>query len=341
MFLLLAGTQMTCFYFYSQYLTERPEWNSLIPATTTPTADHPSCPSSSPVFSVSSDPFLDEEERQLHQNFLATIQTQLRQRGRVADPYFFIHIAKTGGTSFADSLERHPAGPVSGAGVIFSHYWDHDHLDVPFTVRRTMPERYIHVVGGHLCYGIHRWWASENQELPEFTYLTILRHPVARVKSHYRYHLGATDPNHYLTRNRTFVEWAMNVKWAQNVMTGYMAGSESYAWWNEGVVPLQGPGVLFPGTIVTERQYREARRNLITSLVGLQESYEDSLILLNGLLGLQLQLRKSNTASHPYTFTEEEEAVIIMVNHWDLELYKLGVYLHHQLKMLLHYIVPG
>jgi len=275
------------------------------------------------------DPFLDEEERTLHRDWIHHIKQNLATKGRVPDPYLFVHIAKTAGTSLVKGIGYAPE-------VEFSHFWHRDEKTVRVVTAKKIPEGKVHIVGGHLCHGIHRWWESENRTLSDYTYFTFLRDPIKRVMSHYRYHLNPRDPSHELTEGRTFVEWATQIRFAQNVMTAYMAGSEHYAWWNEGHVPLLPKQEPFPGYVLTEQHYRIARRNLITSIVGLQEDFDESVRLLNHVFNLQVTPIRENVGDKSsYDFDEKERAVVIAMNHWDIELYKLGIYLHSKLKELL------
>ena len=276
------------------------------------------------------DPFLDDEERELHRSWLARLQARIKREGRAPAPFLFVHIAKTGGTSLAAALREN-------SDVFFQHLWHRKGKEViEGLVKEATPSGKIRVVGGHLCWGIHRWWESFGSPLKEYTYVTVLRDPIQRVMSHYRYHLNPQDPSHFLTENRTFLEWIRDIRFGQNVLTAQMAGSEHYAWWNEGQVELLPKDIPFPEYAVTEQHYRQARRNLITSIVGLQEDFDGSLKLFSDFFGTDLLPRHDNVGvKSKYDFSEHELAVIRMLNHWDLELYKLGAHLYKELSKLL------
>jgi hypothetical protein len=105
-----------------------------------------------------------------------------------ADPrtLIFIHIPKTGGTTLQAVLEREcPAGTVFDFGGDSSRLATDRFRRLPKSTRAG-----FRVVAGHVGFGVHRY-------LPQpFTYVTVLRHPVDRIMSHYFYVLRRSE--HYL-----------------------------------------------------------------------------------------------------------------------------------------------
>jgi hypothetical protein len=174
------------------------------------------------------------------------------------------------------------------------------------------------VLAGHVPYGCLR------QQLPPGTQcLTFLREPVDRVLSHYYRHIQRNDPSRAGTPkalanpspkanslDEALVE--MRLPHITNLATRFLSGHPS---------PL---GDLPPSAL------EDAKANLRGfAFIGIQERFEESLVLLQRLLGLgevPYQDRHVN-ADRPSVeeLPDEQRALIVEHNQLDLELYRFGL----------------
>lgn len=277
----------------------------------------------------------EEEELRMLQQRRSMLDSALLLSVPLAKPYFFVHLAKTGGTSLITSVQS------SLPRLNNLHFWRTPPEETareaiaPFLASAAGEEgaagkRKLEVLMGHVSYGAHEWWPRE-EPLAKYTYFTILRNPVDRVVSHYRYHLSnAADPNHKHAIGRSLSQWVKDVKFGQNAMTAFLSGYQHSDWWNDGdpELPLmrkavvlpedewrQSDGLVWPGEDeergsnctalrdenyrVTYGHYKKARRNLLTMLVGIQEEYDTSIEHFNAWLkigdGLSVSHRNTNT----------------------------------------------
>jgi hypothetical protein len=280
---------------------------------------------------------LTPKEVQLWEKRKEMLFTHCQEGRALPKPYLFIHLAKTGGTSIYNI--------VVGSKIPMLHFWQ-------FPSQEEVIESGLdaNVIGGHVSHGFHKWWNMPpwNSTLSEYTYFTILRHPVERVISHYLYHLSRpSDPNYFRVVNRTLVEWTQQVKQGLNAMTAYLSGAEYGAWWNRydpdfGLTML--PHYADPPEyyVVTEKHYMRARENLIQSVVGIQENLPIFVKQLEQFFKLGIDLRKSNTRSNVGTgedlhLTPQDIAVVTSMNHWDMELYELAVMLFRQQEEIINF----
>ena len=279
--------------------------------------------------------FLDDQEYELFLAWQRTLKNHATKQSPLPSPFFFVHIAKTGGTSLINIFKR--------SSLLLHQYWVPPSKEEAKNLVRSMDlnANYPHVISGHMCWGAHRWWdQDEKLKLSQYTYFTILREPIDRVFSHYRYHLRETDPNHWRVEDKTFTEWVQSIKFGYNVMTAYMAGIEHYAWWNENDFTLlprakeDSPDEF----VITETHYRRARQNLIRSVIGFQEKYEEALDTFSTIFGVKLHReQKDNVGSVEYEPTEQELSIATMMNHWDIQLYDFAKFLYEEQQNILNY----
>ncbi len=171
----------------------------------------------------------------------------------------------------------------------------------------------LRMVVGHVHYGLH-------ERLPGISsYVTLLREPVSRVLSLYRY--IATNPKHYLHKDvadhglMEFVSSDADDEEIENGQTRQIAG-----------VTHGSPD---------RSSLARAKRNLVEhfAAVGLVERFDESVILFRRRLGWQwpFYLRKNVTGTAPRNDTSDAALEIIRDrNILDIELYHFGRALFEQ-----------
>jgi len=219
-------------------------------------------------------------------------QESSSQNFPLSKPYFFVHIPKTGGTSLAK---------VVGQNFNSSEYWHIWAHPKPHQYKTLLTKS---VVFGHFKWGIHKVFNHTNK----YTYVTIFRHPYDRVISHYFYHRNTKgDKGHSLAKNLTLEQWVNISVDAHNDHVQFIAGIH--------------------GT-PTEETFELAKRNLRTfGLVGFQEQFDESLIMMRHYLGLRnLRYRKTKVGRRPPAEAISAAAMAMIEKHnkMDMELYKIA-----------------
>jgi hypothetical protein len=234
----------------------------------------------------------------------------------------FVHIPKTAGATATTMFARvysksgvHPAG----------NFIKGPEKTARKVVRRpggweTWHRRGGRVTVGHVPYGLFR------EHLPADTrYMTFLREPVDRVLSHYYRHIHQPDVSraNRLERRREGKDRAASLEEAlaepplpqiSNLATRFLCGHPS---------PM---GELPPSAL------DDAKANLREfAFVGLQERFEESVVLLQRTLGLELipYLNRHVSLEGHRPAVEEisdaERALIVECNRLDVELYGFGL----------------
>ncbi len=113
---------------------------------------------------------------------------------------FFLHIPRCAGTTFVEEVLKNRYAPE--AILVFYGRSTRELID---RLKTMSPEakRELRCVAGHFAFGVHRW-----QEAPPPAYLTVVRNPVERIVSHYRFVLRR--PDHYL--HRSVIDGDMSLK---------------------------------------------------------------------------------------------------------------------------------
>ena len=280
--------------------------------------------------------FLSAHERRLFQETMDRLESFLKSKNNIPSHLFFIHLAKTGGTSLRDELTT-TVGPFR-----FKAFWYAPDKETAMktiapldNIRNTNESA---IIGGHLVWGFHKW-VHPPVENP--LYFTVLREPVDRTISHYKYHQDPRDPNHNLAMNRTLSEWTRDISYGSNVMTIYLSGIWYSAWWNENDWKLLPKSKYNADMDVTVDDYLRAREHLLKSLVGIQEDFTNSSIMFGKYLDIPLKGTKTSnkgTTGRNIIPTDDDIKVIKEMNRYDIELYELGVYMYQQqLKLLEKY----
>ena len=197
----------------------------------------------------------------------------------------FIHLPKTGGRTLAAALRyKYPSRTL----FLDSLYEPLERIEeIPLERRRA-----ARAVTGHLHYGVHRHMPQRCE------YITMLRDPVARVVSMYRF--IRDNPSNWLHDEvvgsgmglEEFVRRAADPT-AENLQTRLLAGlgpGEVMALGADG--RLRAPEK--PPPPVTEDDLARAKRNLDRFLVvGLTERFDESFILIRRALGWRLPMYES------------------------------------------------
>jgi hypothetical protein len=181
------------------------------------------------------------------------------------------------------------------------------------------------VTVGHVPYGLFREHLP-----PDARYMTFLREPVDRVLSHYYRHVHHPDLSPAKRRERN------------------EAGRETAATIEEALVELRVPqltnlctrflcGAPSPMGELPESALDDAKANLREfAFVGIQERFEQSIVLLQRMLGLgavpYLNRHVSQEGGRPSVdeISDEQRALISECNRLDVELYGFGLELFEQ-----------
>ena len=229
----------------------------------------------------------------------------------------FIHLPKTGGRTLAAALRyKYPSR------TLFL-----DSLHEPLERIEEVPSerrRAARAITGHLHYGVHR-------HMPQrCDYITMLRDPVARVVSMYRFIRG--NPKNWLHDEvlgsgmglEEFVLRAPDPT-AENLQTRLLSGlgpGKVMALGADG--RLRAPDQ--PPPPVTEDDLARAKRNLDRFLViGLTERFDESFILIRRALGWRLPMyerQNVSRAERPEPPTPEALELIRERNRFDLAHYE-------------------
>jgi hypothetical protein len=237
----------------------------------------------------------------------------------------FVHIPKTAGGSVTTMLST----AYSRTGVTDTgNYVASPEANLRKTTKRPGAwERWRRGGGrvaiGHTPYGIYQ----EANLPPDTRYITFLREPVDRVLSHYYRHVhlpGLGDAERATRgqgrRARSLEEALGEVRLPQlrNLCTRFLCSHPTL-------------GELPPSAL------DEAKENLRTfAFVGIQERFEESILLLQRTLGLgrvpYRDLHVSAAGSRPSVdeITDEQRALIMEYNRLDAELYAFGLELFEQ-----------
>ncbi len=220
-------------------------------------------------------------------------------------PLIFLHIPKAAGTTlkyvFAKNFGKH---------AIVRLYVDPSVREQVLKQRIAASPAPVKLIEGHFPFGI-------DQLLPEgerLSYLSFVRHPVSRLHSFYHY--IRTTPEHYY--HRTLVE--QNLSFEQ-----FLGDPESPEVFSQQTRLFAGCRTA--PQEVSEHDLELARNNIRNRFlfVGLQEKFDESLVLLKLILGLNkinyVSLNR-NVSKPRRPLSKEAEALIRQTNRYDLALYE-------------------
>jgi Galactose-3-O-sulfotransferase len=222
----------------------------------------------------------------------------------------FLHIQKTGGLTLQRILRQQlgPSLPQRMINLLRATPSDQDFLSV--LKSRRANDRYF---AGHVCFGVH-------QHLPHpFSYITLLREPVARIVS--LYHYSRTNPTAYYHRyavNQTLEAFALEAPLMEldNGQTRFLAGDERDCFINRTPLGQCEPTLM---NIAKDNIHQHF------SLVGLTEQFDQSLLLLQRKMGWQQSYYLSRNiakAKPKHPISDHLRAAILERNSLDHELYQ-------------------
>ena len=209
----------------------------------------------------------------------------------------FLHVPKTGGQTIQSPLLRNFPQSERIYLDALDRPLDEAMNDIPLERRLT-----ARLVWGHIPYGVHLYMPQRCE------YFTILREPLGRVVSVYKYIIRT--PEHGL-HDRLLAE-AMSLE--EYLETGIDEGQTE----NSQTRQLSGRqfGALDRNALET------AKRNLEACLVvGLTERFEETFVLLRRTFGLRMRFYRTMNVSPPYHASERAVELARERNELDLELY--------------------
>jgi hypothetical protein len=226
----------------------------------------------------------------------------------------FLHLPKTAGKTVTAALRYKYSPEVLSL----------DSLNEPLERIGEVPleaRRSARAVTGHLHYGVHRYIPRECE------YITVLREPVARVLSMYRFIVG--NPRHWFHDElvgsgiglEEFVRTAGDPG-VDNLQTRLLSGrddGEILSRRENGRPWRKDPSKL------DEAALDEAKRNLERFLVvGLTERFDESFILIRRALGWKLPMYETHNVSRKSGSLRPSAEALELIrqrNQLDLELY--------------------
>jgi hypothetical protein len=231
----------------------------------------------------------------------------------------FVHIPKTAGGSVTSMLTA--AYSKEGIGKTGNYVRNPEKTAKKISKGVGKDRR---ISAGHTPYGALR------QELPPDTrYMTFLREPVDRVLSHYYRHIHIRDPRRaakgghqsgtgWRAKAGSIEEALVDMRLPQisNLATRFLSGAPS--------PPMTGD---LPASALDDA--KESLRGF--AFVGIQERFEESLVLLQRMLGLRgIPYRDRHVSSGDARPTvdeipDEQRALIEEYNALDAELYRFGL----------------
>lgn len=239
-----------------------------------------------------------------------SVTHQKQSAGQRKPVVIFMHIPKAAGTTMHTILERAYRGRI---------ICDLDTADLRASIAgfKRLPQEEkdkIDLLKGHLPFGMHEGF------LRDFTYITMLRNPVDRIVSHYRY--ASENHSHYL--NRHIVESNMDV-------VAYVESGISTELDNAMVRILSGRLYDVPYGGCDSGMLENAKSNLARhfSTIGLAESFDESVLLMKLKLGwssypVYYRKKVSKVRGSTAGLDEEARERIKARNQLDWELYEFA-----------------
>lgn len=206
----------------------------------------------------------------------------------------FVHVPRTAGTTLQRVIrDRYPRER-------YLHFDDPERAEQELAAMPKEALAAIDAVLGHVHFGVHRHFPQPAR------YITMLRHPVARIASHYRY--VRSNPSHHL--HREVVARNMDlVEYAHGDLSDEL---------RDGQVRMFSP----------DASLEEAKRALAEEfeVVGLTERFDESLLLMQDAFGWSTPYyaRENRSDASSTAPTHEALTAIEAANPLDLALYEFA-----------------
>jgi len=224
----------------------------------------------------------------------------------------FLHIPKTAGTTLRYIIQhQHQYKPQEICELYGLGAKTYSERLNKLKELSTVGKKGVRVINSHLGFGLHEYLASP------YTYITFLRNPVDRVISFY-YYLQRTQKEKF--QNISLQDYACNNWTAKNGMTRYLSGSLLKH-------KLTTSGTNLDYLECSSKMLDAAKENLKdhVKVTGITERFDESLVLLNKLLGWKIPPynRGNVSKNRPVTRDISKEAIrsIEKLNEFDLQLY--------------------
>ncbi len=220
-------------------------------------------------------------------------------------PVIFLHIPKAGGSTLRRLL--HKQYPSKSVYRIESDINGDILRFGELTFEQTQK---IQLVTGHQAFGLHTY-------LPDAVYITMLREPITRVISEYRF--IANNPYHVLYDS---VSKMSLLAYLDCGLSGQISNGQTRL--IAGIWKDQQCGV--PGNRdVTAKDLEQAKHNLAEHFIypGTLAYYDEVLLLWRQALGWKMPVYlRENVTPVPYSPPNAKELALIReLNQWDLQLY--------------------
>jgi hypothetical protein len=221
--------------------------------------------------------------------------------------FIFVHIPKTAGSTLRAILRRqYRPDEIFQIG-------DYDvpgSLDRFLSLDESLRDR-VRVIQGHIPFGMH-------EAIPhEWRYVSLVRHPVARIVSHYRYVLRTPT----LRQHDEVAGAAMTLK-------QYVTSAQSARFFNNGQVRYLGASNFRREGVASSAHLERALENASThfSVLGPTEAFDEALILLKRQYGWTWPYYERRNVAPRKDAVQEFDAgdldVILELNELDLRLYE-------------------
>lgn len=222
----------------------------------------------------------------------------------------FLHIPKAAGTTLQSILARNfPESVTCVIGPEQAEQTMEHYRELPHSLQNR-----IRAVRGHMPFGIHRHLTRG------FSYVTLLRHPVDRIVSHY-YYVKQCGPAHYLYEDVRRNAWSLAEYARSRVSSELDNGQVRLLTDTENSVPVGG---------LTREHLELAKDNLVRyfGVVGTVDHFDEFLIMLRRKFQLQSidYDRENVTRNRPRLkdLSEADRNAILEWNRFDLELYEFA-----------------